>query len=134
MLSSGCDIKASPWGSPDKGARHVSSWGVRMEFLRIAMRTTCHQGEGSLQLGVDNPPPNRKWHDLITYIIFGITFRYGKMLEYQVGTYQTCHSNCKKWIVQSWYLSNLSSNRKWHDLITHVIIGITFRYWKMLEY
>ena len=41
---------AFPWGSPDRGACHMSSWGVRMELLQIAMRATCHQGEGSLQL------------------------------------------------------------------------------------
>ena len=36
--------------------RHVSSWGIRMELLRIAMRTPCHQGEGSLHLAhVDGP-------------------------------------------------------------------------------
>ena len=39
---------ASPWGSPDRGARHVSSWGIRMELLRIAMRAPCHPGEGSI--------------------------------------------------------------------------------------
>ena len=37
-----------PLGSPDRVARHMSSWGVRIELLRIAMRATCHQGEGSL--------------------------------------------------------------------------------------
>ena len=26
-----CD---SPWGSPDRGARYMSSWGIRMELLR----------------------------------------------------------------------------------------------------
>ncbi|RVW75242.1 hypothetical protein CK203_047180 [Vitis vinifera] len=34
------------YGSPDRGACHVSSWGVRMELLRIAMRAMCYQGEG----------------------------------------------------------------------------------------
>nr|CAN74648.1 hypothetical protein VITISV_028032 [Vitis vinifera] len=43
--------------SPDKGARHVSSWGIRMELLRIAMRTPCHQGKGSLQLAHADGPP-----------------------------------------------------------------------------
>ena len=42
-----------PLGDQDKGALHVSSWGVRMELLRIAMGgiamdATCYQGEGSL--------------------------------------------------------------------------------------
>ena len=41
---------ASPWGSPDRGERHVSSWGIRMELFRIVMRAPCHQGEGSLHL------------------------------------------------------------------------------------
>ena len=40
--------RASSWGSSDKGARHMSSWGIRMELLRIAMCAPCHQGEGSL--------------------------------------------------------------------------------------
>ena len=40
--------RASPCGSPDRGARCVSSWGIRMELLRIAMCAPCHQGEGSL--------------------------------------------------------------------------------------
>ena len=30
--------------------QHVSSWGIRMELRRIAMRAPCHQGEGSLYL------------------------------------------------------------------------------------
>ena len=47
---------ASPWGSPDRGARHVSLfWGVLAELLRIAKRATCHQGEGSLH----------SWHLLV---------------------------------------------------------------------
>ena len=37
-------------GSPDKGARHMSSWGIRMELIRIALRASCHPGEGSLHL------------------------------------------------------------------------------------
>ena len=48
---------ASPWGSPDRGAHHVSSWGIRMEFLRIAMRAPCHQGEGPLHLAHADGPP-----------------------------------------------------------------------------
>ena len=61
MLSSGvcCSqvLCASPWESPDRGARRVSSWGIRMELLRITMRALCHQGEGSLHLAhVDGPP------------------------------------------------------------------------------
>nr|CAN68247.1 hypothetical protein VITISV_005940 [Vitis vinifera] len=35
------------------------SWGIRMELLRIAMHTPCHQGEGSLHLAhADGPPCN----------------------------------------------------------------------------
>ena len=35
----------------------MSSWGIRMELLQIAMRAPCHQGEGSLHLAhVDDPP------------------------------------------------------------------------------
>ena len=34
----------------------MSSWGIQMELLRIAMRAPCHQGEGSLHLvHVDSP-------------------------------------------------------------------------------
>ena len=37
--------------------RRVSSWGIRMELRRIAMRAPCHQEEGSLHLvHVDGPP------------------------------------------------------------------------------
>ena len=35
----------------------MSSWGIRMELLRIAMRTPCHQGKGSLQLAHADGPP-----------------------------------------------------------------------------
>ena len=48
---------ASPRGSPDRGAHHVSSWGIRMELLWIAMRAPCHQGEGSLHLAHADGPP-----------------------------------------------------------------------------
>ena len=48
---------ASPWGSLDKGARHVSSWAIPMELLRIAMCALCHQGEGSLHLAHADGPP-----------------------------------------------------------------------------
>ena len=35
----------------------MSSWGIWMELLWIAMRAPCHQGEGSLHLAhADNPP------------------------------------------------------------------------------
>ena len=44
---------ASP-GGVRIGARHVSSWGVRMELLRIAVRATCYQGEGSLHYWCTN--------------------------------------------------------------------------------
>nr|CAN61722.1 hypothetical protein VITISV_024824 [Vitis vinifera] len=43
--------------SPDRGARHMSSWGIRMELIRIAMRTPCHPGEGSLHLAHADGPP-----------------------------------------------------------------------------
>ena len=37
--------------------RRVSSWGIWMELLRIAMRAPCHQGEGSLyHAHADSPP------------------------------------------------------------------------------
>ncbi|RVW23877.1 hypothetical protein CK203_094637 [Vitis vinifera] len=39
----------SQW-SPDRKARHISSWGIRMELIRIALRAPCHPGEGSLHL------------------------------------------------------------------------------------
>ena len=35
----------------------MSSWGILMELLRIAMRGPCHQGEGSLHLAHANGPP-----------------------------------------------------------------------------
>ena len=35
----------------------MSSWGIQMELIWIAMRTPCHPGEGSLHLAhVDGPP------------------------------------------------------------------------------
>ena len=43
--------------APDKGARHMSSRGIRMELLRIAMRTPCHQGKGSLHFAHTDGPP-----------------------------------------------------------------------------
>nr|CAN76406.1 hypothetical protein VITISV_016040 [Vitis vinifera] len=39
------------------GARRVSSWGIRMELLQIAMRASSHQGEGSLHLAHADGPP-----------------------------------------------------------------------------
>ena len=51
MLSSGCDVHECRVLLPEGvriGERHMSSWGIRMELLRIAMRAPCHQGEGSL--------------------------------------------------------------------------------------
>ena len=42
---------ASLWGSPDRGARHMSSWGIRMELLRIAMRGIAHSTRGRIQSG-----------------------------------------------------------------------------------
>ena len=35
----------------------MSSWGIRMELLRIAMRAPCHQGEGFLHLAHADGPP-----------------------------------------------------------------------------
>ena len=41
---------ASPWGSSDRGsAPRVSLGEIHMELIRIEIRATCHQGEGSLQ-------------------------------------------------------------------------------------
>ena len=41
---------ASTWGNTDRGARRVSSWEIRMELIRIALRTPCHPGEGPYTL------------------------------------------------------------------------------------
>ena len=39
----------------------MSSWGIRMELLRIAMRAPCHQWEGSLHLAhADGHPFNAR--------------------------------------------------------------------------
>ena len=35
----------------------MSSWGIRMELLLIAIRAPCHQGEGSLHLAHTDGPP-----------------------------------------------------------------------------
>ena len=35
----------------------MSSWGIRMELIRIALRAPCHQGEGSLHLAHADGPP-----------------------------------------------------------------------------
>ena len=55
MLSSGvwCSqvLYASPWGSPDREARHVSSWGIRMELLRIATRGIAHSTRERILFG-----------------------------------------------------------------------------------
>ena len=42
---------ASPWGSPDRGARHMSSWGIRMELLRIVTRGIAHSTRGGILSG-----------------------------------------------------------------------------------
>ncbi|RVW99488.1 hypothetical protein CK203_038488 [Vitis vinifera] len=55
--SEGSGTWAMAGGSPDRGARHMSSWGIRMELLRIAMCAPCHQGEGSLRLAPADGPP-----------------------------------------------------------------------------
>ena len=39
------------------GARHMPSWGIRMELTRIALRAPCHLGEGSLLLAHADGPP-----------------------------------------------------------------------------
>ena len=41
---------ASPRGSPNRKARHMSSWGIRMELIWIALRAPFHLGAGSLHL------------------------------------------------------------------------------------
>ena len=68
MLSSGVWCSrvpcASPWGSPDRGARRVSSWGIQTELLRIAMHAPCHQGEGSLHLAHADGSPCDARHSL----------------------------------------------------------------------
>ncbi|RVW87088.1 hypothetical protein CK203_048339 [Vitis vinifera] len=43
--------------TPDRGVRRVSSWGIRMELLRIAMHAPCRQGEGSLHHAHADDPP-----------------------------------------------------------------------------
>ena len=48
---------ASPWGSSDRRARHMSSLGIRMELIRIALRAPCHLEEGSLHLAHADGPP-----------------------------------------------------------------------------
>ena len=35
----------------------MSSWGIRMELIRIALCAPCHQGEGSLHLAHADGPP-----------------------------------------------------------------------------
>ena len=61
MLSSGCDIHECcvllPEGVRIGERHHMSSWGIWMELLRIAMRAPCHQGEGSLHLAHADSPP-----------------------------------------------------------------------------
>ena len=42
---------ASPWGSPDRRARHMSSWGIRMELLRIATRGIAYSTRGGILSG-----------------------------------------------------------------------------------
>ncbi|RVW61981.1 Retrovirus-related Pol polyprotein from transposon 297 [Vitis vinifera] len=56
MLSSGCDVHECRVLLP-KGARHVSFWEIRMELIRIALRTPCHPGEGSLHIAHADDPP-----------------------------------------------------------------------------
>ncbi|KAL6343261.1 hypothetical protein AAG906_022177 [Vitis piasezkii] len=43
MLAS---VVCSSLGDPDRGVRHVSSWGVRPGSIRIEVRATCHQRRG----------------------------------------------------------------------------------------
>ena len=60
MLSSGCDVHECHVPLPDGvrigGARHMSSWGIRMELIRIALCAPCHLGEGSLHLAHADGP------------------------------------------------------------------------------
>ena len=67
MLSSGCDDRKCRVLLPEGvriGERHESSWGIRMELLRIAMCAPCHQGEGSLHLAHADGPPCDARHSL----------------------------------------------------------------------
>ena len=61
MLSSGCDVHECrvplPKGVRIGRARHMSSWGIRMELILIALRAPCHPGEGSLHLEHADGPP-----------------------------------------------------------------------------
>ena len=68
MLSSGVWCSrvpcAYPWGSPDRGACHMSSWGIRMELFRIVTRGITHSTRGRIQSG---------WHSTFSeYLTFGI--------------------------------------------------------------
>ena len=60
MLLSGCDVHecrvSLPEGVRIGGARHMSSWGIRMELIRIALCAPCHLGEGSLHLAHADGP------------------------------------------------------------------------------
>ena len=38
-------------------ACHIYYWGIRMTLIRIGMRATCHQGEGSLHLSFSSVFP-----------------------------------------------------------------------------
>ena len=40
----------------------MSSWGIRMELIQIALRAPCHQGEGSLHLAHADGPPSDARH------------------------------------------------------------------------
>ena len=60
MISSGCDVHKCRVLLPEGvriGERHMSSWGIWMELIRIALRAPCHQGEGSLHLAHADGPP-----------------------------------------------------------------------------
>ena len=57
-----CRVLLPDGVAPDRGVRRASSWGIRMELLRIAMRAPCHQGKGSLHLAHADGPPYDAWH------------------------------------------------------------------------
>ena len=61
----------------------MSSWGIRMELLRIEMRVPCHQGEGSLHLAHADGPPCDAQHSSfhpgrnsirLTFYLFWISY------------------------------------------------------------
>ena len=55
----------------------MSSWGIQMELIRIAMRTPCHPGEGSLHLAHVDGPPYGIAHSTRGGITFADIFTFG---------------------------------------------------------